>query len=267
MSLSVVLATFNEEDTLARCLESVKDIADEIVVVDGRSTDKTVEIARLYGAKIKVVENEYIFHINKQKAVDLATKEWILQLDADEIVTEELREEIKDIVQGRFPEFKMSQFRESIERPVGYYLPRKNFFLGHWMRKGGQYPDPVIRFFRRGKGRFPQKSVHEQIVIDGSVGTLKNELLHYPYQTFAEYWEKAMRYSHLVAREMVQDRVSKNLITVLNYLLIKPSATFLNLFVRHQGFVDGVYGLLFAYFSGVQLQFALFKYLYGKNLD
>jgi len=255
MGLSVVLATYNEQDMLDQCLDSVKEIADEIVVVDGRSNDRTVEIAKSFGAKVKVVDNEYIFHINKQKAVDLASKDWVLQLDADEIAPKELREEVQSIVNGKTKGF------------VGYYLPRKNFFLGHWMRKGGQYPDPVIRLFVRGKGYFPQKTVHEQIVIDGPVGTLNNALLHYPYQTFGEYWEKAVRYSHLVAREMVQAHVSKNLMTVLNYLFVKPSITFLNLFIRHQGFVDGVYGFLFAWLSGAQMQLALFKYLYGKNLD
>src|SRR3989344_195953 len=253
MSLSVVLATFNEEDRIGECLTSIKYIADEIVVVDGRSTDRTAEIAKSFGAKVKVVENEYIFHINKQKAVDLATKDWVLQLDADEIVSVELLSEIKTAI-------KSKQYN-------GYYIPRKNYFLGHRMKKGGQYPDPVIRLFKKGKGRFPQKSVHEQIMIDGNVGTLKNELLHYPYQTLSEYWEKAVRYSHLTAREMAQANAKKNLVTALNYLLLKPTFTFLNLFIRHQGFVDGIYGFLFAYLSGIQLQIALFKYFYGKNLD
>lgn len=248
-----MFATYNEEDRLGDCLVSVKDIADEIVVVDGSSQDRTVEIAKSYGAKVNVVENEYIFHINKQKAVELATKDWILQLDADEVVPQGLKREITESINS--------------EKYNGYYLPRKNFFLGHWMRKGGQYPDPVIRLFRKGRGRFPQKSVHEQIAIDGAVGTLKNELLHYPYQTLSEYWEKAVRYSHLTAREMKQSKTPKNIITILDYLLFKPTFTFLNLFIRHQGFVDGIYGFLFAYLSGVQLQLALFKYLYGKNLD
>lgn len=255
MSLSIVLATYNEEDALVKCLDSVKDIADEIVVVDGSSNDRTLEIARSYEAKVKVVDNEYIFHINKQKAVDLATKDWILQLDADEIVTEELQKEIQGVIEGKQKEY------------AGYYLPRKNYFFGHWMRKGGQYPDPVIRFFRRGKGRFPQKSVHEQIVIDGPVGTLKNEILHYPYQRLGEYWEKAARYSHLVAREMAQEKKSKNLVTIVEYIFIQPIRTFFNLFIRHQGFIDGAYGFLFALFSALQQPIALVKYFYGKNLD
>lgn len=249
----MVIATYNEEDVVGKCLESIKEIADEIIVVDGSSTDRTVEIAKSFGAKVRVVENQYIFHINKQKAVGLATKDWILQLDADEIVPQELQKEIKNAINNK-------KFN-------GYYLPRKNFFLGHWMRKGGQYPDPVIRLFKHGKGSFPQKSVHEQIVVDGAVGTLKSELLHYPYQTFSEYWEKAVRYSHLVARKMARDHVPKNIITIISFLFIKPTVTFLNLFIRHQGFVDGIYGFLFAYLSGMQLQLALLKYFYGKNLN
>src|SRR3989338_10829816 len=101
MGLSVVLATYNEQDMLDQCLDSVKEIADEIVVVDGRSNDRTVEIAKSFGAKVKVVDNEYIFHINKQKAVDLASKDWVLQLDADEIAPKELREEVQSIVNGK----------------------------------------------------------------------------------------------------------------------------------------------------------------------
>lgn len=255
MGLSVVLATYNEEDRLGECLASIKDVVDEIVVVDGRSTDRTIEIAKSFGAKTKIVDNEYIFHINKQKAVDLATKDWILQLDADEIVPERLKAEITDVVRGKKKGFE------------GYYLTRKNYFLGHWMRKGGQYPDPVIRLFRRGKGYFPQKSVHEQILVDGPVGCLKTDLLHYPYQTFAEYLEKAMRYSHLVARELQSEHKPKTPMSAFEYFFVKPCVTFLSLFIRHQGFVDGIYGFLFAFFSALQPQIGYIKYLYGKNLD
>jgi glycosyltransferase involved in cell wall biosynthesis len=98
MSLSVVLATFNEEENLQDCLESIKDIADEIIVVDGSSKDNTVVIAKKYGARTIVTTNPQIFHINKQKAIDLASKDWILQLDADERVTRELRDEIKNVL-------------------------------------------------------------------------------------------------------------------------------------------------------------------------
>ena len=121
--ISVVLATFNEEKNLPACLESVKGLADEIIIVDGTSTDKTVEIAKKYGAKITITDNPPIFHINKQKAIDMATKDWILQLDADERVTPELAKEIKKTV-------------SDTSALNGYWIPRKNYFLGRFLLCG-----------------------------------------------------------------------------------------------------------------------------------
>ena len=128
-TLSVVLAVFNEEKNLAACLESFKDIADEIVVVDGTSTDKTVEIAKKFGARVKVTTNKPNFHINKQMAIDMAKSDWILQMDADEHVSEEMKKEIRDILENDSKEYN------------GYWMPRKNWFLGRFLLKGGQYPD------------------------------------------------------------------------------------------------------------------------------
>src|SRR3989344_3380524 len=150
MQLSVVLATYNEEKNLPGCLDSVKAFASEIIIVDGSSSDKTIGIAKKYGAKVVVVKNLPIFHINKQKAIDLATKDWVLQLDADERVSSDLAEEMKSKIQN--PKSKIN----------GYWIPRKNWFLGKFLMKGGQYPDYTLRLYRKGKGRLPQKDVHEQ---------------------------------------------------------------------------------------------------------
>src|SRR5260370_34406673 len=119
--LTVALATYNEEKNLQACLDSVKDIADEIIVVDGSSTDKTVEIAKRFNAKIKVTDNPPIFHINKQKAIDMATKEWVLQLDADELVTPELADEIKNVI--TMSEQELKKYQEE--------LPDKKLLLRH----------------------------------------------------------------------------------------------------------------------------------------
>ena len=179
-TLSVVLATFNEEKNLESCLKSVKDIADEIIVVDGTSTDKTVEIAKKYGAVVKITTNKLNFHINKQMAIDMATKDWILQLDGDEHISSELRTEILSILN-----------EENHKSDVnGYWMPRKNMFLGRFLMKGGQYPDYTLRFYRKGKGKLPQKDVHEQAVVEGKVGYLKEALLHYPYKDFSHYIRK-----------------------------------------------------------------------------
>jgi len=129
MTLSVVLATHNEEENLPGCLDSVRNLADEIIIVDGSSMDRTVEIAKKYGAKIKITTNKPNFHINKQMAIDMATGDWILQLDADEKVSPELVQEIK------------SEIRNPKSEINGYWMPRKNWFLGRFLMKGGQYPD------------------------------------------------------------------------------------------------------------------------------
>lgn len=252
--LSVALATFNEESNIASCLESVKDLASEIVVVDGTSKDKTVEIAQKYGAKVKVTDNPPIFHINKQKALDMATGDWILQLDADEHVSSALAEEIKKVVDGE------SEYN-------GYWIPRKNYFLGRFLTKGGQYPDYTIRLYKKGKGRLPQKDVHEQAEIEGKVGYLKNPLLHYPYKNFSFYIEKWNRYNILIAAQIKKDMERKNILEkilfAIGYLIVKPAHWFLTTYIRHKGFVDLWQGFIFSLFSALRFPVAYIKYLSG----
>ena len=252
--LSVVLATYNEEENLPRCLDSVKDLAYEIVIVDGTSKDKTVEIARKYQAKVLVTTNPPNFHINKQKAIDRATGDWVLQLDADEVVSRELSEEIKKVL-------------ASGGKENGYWMPRKNFFLGRFLMKGGQYPDYTVRLYRKGKGELPQKDVHEQAVIEGKVGYLKEALLHYPYKDFAFYRKKWMRYNHLFASQIHDEMKGKNILLKIflgvGYLLAKPAHWILTAYGRHKGFMDGWQGLVFAIMSA--LRFPVSYILYLKN--
>jgi len=254
ITLSVALAVRNEEQNLKLCLLSIRNFADEIVVVDGGSTDRTVEIAKECNAKVIQTDNPLMFHINKQKALDACRGDWILQLDADEIVTEELKQEIKDILFSKLP----TRNQELIN---GYYIPRRNYFLGHWLRKGGQYPDNVIRLVKRGYARFPCKSVHEQIEIDGEVGYLKEPLLHYSYRTTDAYWKKADVYTMLTAKEMKQKGVKISFGNWFYYTVIKPMSIFINLFFRHKGFMDGVYGLLFSYYSALHPILSYKKYI------
>lgn len=250
--ISVAIATYNEEENIQACLEAVLSWVDEIVIVDGGSSDKTVKIAKKYKAKIIVTDNPPIFHINKQKALDACHGDWILQLDADEVVTDELRDETLSILSP-----KSSVISHQLS---GYYLPRKNYFLGHWMRKGGQYPDYVIRLFQHGKGKFPCKSVHEQIQIDGSVGYLVNPLLHHTSRTLADYWRKANTYIALTAEGYEEKRLPLNFFTYVEYNFVKPMTTFFSLFLRHKGFLDGYYGLLFALFSALHHPLSYWKY-------
>ena len=192
IKLSVVLAVRNEEGNLAKCLESVTDIADEIVVVDEYSSDKTVEVAKKFGAKVFEESHHEIFHITKQKALDRASGEWVLQLDADEVVTSELAQEIKKVIGMTDGELKTRRLGDvkkwnlfmrhqrlieerdgSIGKKTGeivaFFIPRVNLFLEKPLIHAGVYPDAVIRLVKREKAGFPMKSVHEQMWIDGEV--------------------------------------------------------------------------------------------------
>jgi glycosyltransferase involved in cell wall biosynthesis len=282
-SLSVVIATRNEEANLGDCLASVRNLAREIVVVDEGSEDKTVEIAREYGAKVKVVEHEPIFHKTKQKAMDLATGDWILQLDADERVTPYLAAEIKKIFsmtpqeleqhQKHLAKRKLFLRHQNIvaqrDGPVGttggphvaFFIPRLNFFLGKYLRWGGVYPDGVIRLVRKEKAHFPAESVHEQIEVDGRVGWLGNDLIHMADPTFKRYLERNSRYIDLLARDLRKQKLEKNFIQGINYFLIKPVGWFLLTQIRHKGILDGWQGVVFSFFSALRFPRAYFRYL------
>lgn len=250
--LSIAIAVYNEEKKLEACLSSVASIADEIVVVDGGSTDKTLTIAQQYNARIIKTNNPAIFHINKQIALEACKGDWILQLDADEVVTSQLRDEILAIFSPQ----------SSVISPQlnGYYVPRKNFFCGHWLRKGGQYPDYVIRLLRRGHAHFPSMSVHEQIAVEGLVGYLRSPLFHYSYDSIAEYWRKANAYIDLQVQELKTQNLAVTPTQWLIYNVAKPTQTFLGIYLRHKGFVDGVWGFLFALFSALHYPLSYWKY-------
>lgn len=251
--LSVALATFNEEENIGRCLQAVKEISDEIVIVDGTSKDKTVEIAKQFGAKVIIRENPPNFHINKQIAIDKCSADWILQLDADEVVSKELGEEIVKLLS------------EGSVEENGFWMPRKNYFLGRFLMKGGQYPDYTVRLYKRGKGQLPQQDVHEQAVIQGKVGYLKNALLHYPYKDFNAYYSKWMRYNRLLAGQIRHEVSHKNpfmkVFYFFAYLFMKPAHWMLTAYLRHKGFVDGWQGFVFALFSALRFPVSYLLYL------
>ncbi len=286
MKLSVVLATRNEEENIGRCLTSVKDMfaglpaqAGEIIVVDEESSDATREIAQKYGAKVYIEPHHDIFHITKQKALDKATGEWILQLDADEVVTPELAREIMKVVNHqplnivhnslflrhqKLIEKRDGPIGKNTGQVVGYFIPRRNMFLGKPLIHAGVYPDGVIRLVKNGFAHFPQKSVHEQISLDGRVSWLGSDLLHYDSPTLSKYIWRLNRYTDLFAKELKERNIKKNFFSYINYVCIKPKIVFLKLFFRHLGFLDGVRGFLWSFFSASHYPIAYFKYLTHK---
>jgi glycosyltransferase involved in cell wall biosynthesis len=286
MKLSVALATFNEEENIGECLESVKRMADEIVVVDGTSTDKTVEIAKSFGAKVEVTENHPIFHINKQRAIELCAGEWILQMDADERVSPELAKEIQNVTemdkeeiekyQQNLPDKRLflrhqelleqrdGQIGQKSEEFTAFFIPRLNYFLGKYLRYGGVYPDGVIRLLKKNGAYLPAKDVHEQMVVKGKVGWLQNPLYHKDSPTFSRYLKRNKRYIILISDELKKEKVKKSPLVFLNYVIYKPTWWFLLTQIRHKGILDGIPGIIFSFFSALRFPRAYLIYLKNK---
>ncbi|HKR25884.1 MAG TPA: glycosyltransferase family 2 protein [Acidobacteriaceae bacterium] len=229
-TLSVALITKNEEANLRRTLESVR-WAGEVVVVDSGSTDRTAEIAREFGARF-MVEAWRGFVAQKNFAIAQCTGEWVLALDADEEVSPELAQEIQLLLAG------------APDRD-GYFLPRRNFFLGRWIRHGGYWPDPKLRLFRRGAASFEERAVHETMQCSGATGRLRGHLLHHAYPTLESYIEHMNRYSTLGAGQaLAKGKSSRGFVLFLWNVCVNPAATFLYNYGLRGGFLDGREGLL-----------------------
>lgn len=236
--LSITIITLDEEADIGDCLASVA-WADEVVVVDAGSRDRTVEICERAGAR--VVRQPWLgYAAQKNLAIERATHDWIFSLDADERVTPELRRELAALLE-REPECD------------GYCVPRRSYFLGRWMRHGGWYPDYNLRFFRRDKGRFRPREVHEAVEVDGRVGSCAAPIDHHTYRTLSEYVLRMDRYSTLAAAELRKAGVSPGWLD----LLARPPLTFLRMYVAKRGFLDGMRGLMLA---GCYASYTYFKY-------
>lgn len=231
MTLSVVLITYNEETNLPRTVEGlaplVRDGQGEIVVVDSGSTDRTLEIARAHGAKV-FVEPWKGFAAQKNSAMDKASGDWVLQLDADEALEPGLTEEIAAMLRDQPP-------------VSGYWIPRKNFFLGRWIKHGGFYPDPKLRLVRRGAGRFVEYGAHPTMKVDGSTGRFSHALLHHAYPTLRGYIDHMNSYSSMGAETAAKRGQSR--FSVLN-IVARPVLTFIYNYFFRLGFLDGREGLL-----------------------
>jgi glycosyltransferase involved in cell wall biosynthesis len=225
--VSVTVITLNEEAHLRRCLESVA-WADEIVVVDSESQDKTVQVAREFTDRV-IVRPWPGFAAQKNFAVAQCAGEWILSLDADEEAEPELREEIAAI-------------QADPRACDGYAVRRRNVFLGRFIRHGGLYPDWQVRVFRRGRGRFAERAVHESVTVTGPLGRLSGHLVHRSYEGVGDFIERANRYSALAAEQMIRDgrRVRAG------ELVLRPLGRFLSMYVLQGGWLDGRRGLLLA---------------------
>lgn len=239
MKLSAVVITLNEEPNIERCLASLA-FADEIVVLDSFSSDRTVEIARQFTDKI--TQREFTgYSDQKNAAMELASNDWVLIVDADEVVTADLAAEIREAAET--------------DKFSAYRMPRLTQFLGKPIRHCGWYPDYVVRLMRKSKARFPDRLVHETPDIDGPVGTLSNDLMHYSYRDLDDLMRKMVAYSRAAARQKLLDGERFG----LGALVFAPGLTFLKKYIVKQGYRDGLRGFVICALSqlGVFLRYAM----------
>jgi len=230
MRLSVVVITLNEEANLRRCLESVA-FADEIVVVDAGSEDRTCDIAREFTDKV-FERSMRGFGAQKQFAVEQASGDWILSLDADEWLSDTLRQSIQQMLS-----------RPESEQHDAYQLYRLNYFYGRPIRHCGWYA-PILRLFRRGRGRFNDKLVHEEIIVEGRVDILRGDIMHVPYRDIFHHLEKMQRYARLDAEEILKGGKHFHGFRAILYIVLRPMWKFIEKYILLQGFREGLHGLV-----------------------
>jgi glycosyltransferase involved in cell wall biosynthesis len=268
MLLSVVIITYNEEANIGRTLPSVQPLVEdgkgEIIVVDSGSTDRTVEIAKAYGAKV-FIEEWKGYAAQKNSAIDKANGDWILSLDADEEVDSELREELGHsgdnlpIAAGEWCHtMRQSGNLEYLKgAPNAFLIRRKNYFLGRWMKRGGFWPDPKLRLLRRGAGRFEDRAVHEDVRVNGSTKLIpRGALIHHSYPTLSDFIDHMNRYSALGA-EMVGAK-GKVRFSFIN-IVLRPLFTFIYNYFFRLGFLDGREGLLLHLYHAVYVSWKYAK--------
>lgn len=246
VKISIALITLNEEANLPRTLESVqplvRDGQGEIIVVDSGSIDRTLEIARSYGAKI-LTEPWKGFASQKNSAMEKAAGDWVLQLDADEVLEPELADEIRSATNAP-------------ENLAGYWIPRKNFFLGRWIKHGGFYPDPKLRLIRRGAGKFEEYGAHPTIKVNGPTARLKHALIHNAYPTLRGYIDHMNSYSSSGAEVAIEKgNRGFNLLDII----VRPKLTFLYNYIFRLGFLDGREGFLLHLYHAVYVSWKYAK--------
>jgi len=250
-TLSVCIIAHNEAENITRTLESVR-WANEIIVVDCESSDTTREICNKYTEKVFSRDNISNLNINKNFSFDQSTCEWILCLDADEVIPENLKKEIQKKI-------------ESTPIENGFFIPRKNYFFGHWLKYGGQFPDNQLRLFKRGKGKFPEKHVHERIRIEGTVGKLAESFEHYPYKTISHFLKKLDFYSSYQAEIYERNKISVSFLSSFQYLFLVPIKRFISRYLLKLGFRDGLVGFLACFFDSTTQIVSYSKYYFLKK--
>jgi glycosyltransferase involved in cell wall biosynthesis len=247
MKISIVVLTKNEESNIVRCLKSTLPLSGEIIVVDSLSEDRTVEITKSFTDKIYL--NPWPgFAKQREFALTKASHEWILWLDADEDLSQELVLEIQNLDFGK----------------DGYYIPRLVHYLGRWIKHCGWYPDYTLRLFKKNKGSFTDVLVHEAFDLKGETGKLKNPIFHYPYRDIAHHIEKMNVYTTLASQQMHQKGKRASIFSILSHSFFD----FIKMYVIRLGFLDGSQGLINSILGSyyVFLKYIKLHEMQGRNV-
>lgn len=239
LPISVAIITKNEEKNIRAALESIRN-GTEIIIVDSFSKDRTLEICREYTNKIYQQEWQG-YAKQKQMAIEFAERRWVFILDSDERFTTALWDEIQGIIKNG-------------NTYSGFYVPRKNIFLGKWIKHGGWWPDYTLRLFLKEKATIQERKVHEKVIVEGKIGYLRNHIEHYSYRTISDYLKKMDIYSTLSAEELHKKKVKAGLFNLITH----PIVTFFKMFFLKFGFLDGKHGLILAILYS---QYTFLKYL------
>ena len=239
--LSIVVLTKNEESRIARCLESAQ-WADEIIVVDDESLDRTVRIANEYCAKV-LVRRMDIEGTHRNWAYAQARNPWVLSLDADEIITVELKEEIARVL-------------HTAPKENGFTIPRRNYIGDYWVRYGGWYPSPQLKLFRKDKFRYEEVGVHPRAFMDDPCGHLKSDLIHLSYRNLEDFFQKL---NNQTTRE-AQKWFKQNKPMRLGIFLWRAFDRFIRIYIRRKGFRDGFWGFVIGFNASLYQIISYLKY-------
>ncbi|MBZ4683378.1 MAG: glycosyl transferase family 2 [Fusobacteriales bacterium] len=227
MGLSVGIITFNEEKKIEKTLEAIKEIADEIIIVDSYSTDKTVEISKKYNAKI-FIEEWKGFGKQKNSVIEKCNNEWILLIDADEVVSKELADKIKKIISNKENEYNV------------YKLNRCSICFGKEIKYGGWSNDYVVRLFKKGKATLDNAIIHETFITKEKIGKIKEKLYHYTYLDLEEYFNKFNSYTSKGALKRKEKGKKASILSII----FNPIFKFIKMYIFKLGFLDGFYGFI-----------------------
>jgi glycosyltransferase involved in cell wall biosynthesis len=244
MKISAVLIVRNEEKNIVRCLESIKWV-DEIILVDQSSTDKTVELAKKYTDKIFITRNKLICNPDREFGITKANNKWILLIEADEVVDENLKQEIVDVI---------AENKHDV-----FFIPVKTFFIGKWIKTCGWWPSYIPRLFKKGTVRF-QSSIHTNCeILSKKICYLKNPILHYSYNSIDDWIDKFKRYTTATAYEYLNKGMKINFGNTIKELLLRPIYFFILKFFVLKGYKDGWRGLFISLSSALTIIFSYFK--------